>query len=88
VNPNIFREYDIRGVADVDMHAPDLETLGAHSGPTTARMGCQRIVTARDMRLSSESFQAALVDGLRATGCDVVEHRSGADPVLNFASRP
>ena len=56
-NPEIFREYDIRGIADRDLAAPISIRLGQAVGTYLKKEGRSRITLARDCRLS-----------LRATG--------------------
>ena len=39
LNPAIFREYDIRGVADVELRDVDIELLGRAAGTYLRRHG-------------------------------------------------
>ena len=47
VNPEIFREYDIRGVADRDLTEDFVRTLGRAMGTYLRRAGCSRISVGR-----------------------------------------
>jgi phosphomannomutase len=85
VNPTIFRAYDIRGVVDVDLSEGVYETLGRAAGTYYRSRGGRRIVAARDARLTSAAYAAALVRGLRASGCDVVDIGMVPTPVMYFA---
>ena len=99
VNPQIFREYDIRGIVDQDLTGPVLETIGrAYAtmlyqedttlGPGESRGAEEknkRVVVGRDVRLSSQRFAEALIAGLRAAGCDVIDVGAVPTPVLYFA---
>jgi phosphomannomutase len=85
VNPHIFRAYDIRGVVDVDLTDDVYRTLGQAVGTTFVRQGRRRLVVGRDARLSSPRFQRALIAGLRATGCDVIDIGEVPTPVMYFA---
>jgi phosphomannomutase / phosphoglucomutase len=54
LKPTIFREYDIRGIADSELLSPDVEQLGLGLGSYLARRGGGRkINVGRDCRLSS-----------------------------------
>ena len=80
---HVFREYDIRGVADRDLSDALAEGVGEHF----ARMiGGKRIAVGRDCRLSSPRLFAALVRGIVKTGTDVVEIGVGPTPMLYFAA--
>ena len=85
MNSHMFREYDIRGIAGVDLDESKVETLGRGFGTFYRRSGHRRIVVARDCRLSSEAYAAALQAGLRATGCDLVDVGMVPTPLLYFA---
>ncbi|MCS6879966.1 MAG: phosphomannomutase/phosphoglucomutase [Oscillochloridaceae bacterium] len=85
LNPTIFRAYDIRGVVGSDLDASIYVRLGQAVGAYFGDQGLRRVVVARDARLSSPQFQAALIEGLRATGCDVVDIGQAPTPVMYFA---
>lgn len=70
-NPFIFKEYDIRGIADA--HLPDnlVFALGKAFGTIIIRQGKHIITIGRDCRLTSERLYAALSRGIAATGCHV-----------------
>jgi phosphomannomutase/phosphoglucomutase len=50
VNPNVFREYDIRGVADRDLPDDLARDLGRALGTFLRRAGKHRIAVGRDCR--------------------------------------
>jgi phosphomannomutase len=85
LNPTIFRAYDIRGVVDVDLDESVYTLLGQAVGTIFLGQGRRSIAVARDARLSSPRFQAALIAGLRATGIDVVDIGEVPTPVMYFA---
>ena len=67
--PNhIFREYDIRGVADRDMQSELVVDLGRAVGTFWKREGARRIALGRDCRLSSPRLHRALLIGLLESG--------------------
>jgi phosphomannomutase/phosphoglucomutase len=85
MNPQIFREYDIRGIVGEDFDVADVERIGLAFGTYARRHGGKRLAVGRDHRLSSASFCAALTKGLQATGCDVVDIGLVPTPLLYFS---
>lgn len=85
INPNIFREYDIRGIVDKDLTPAVVETLGKGIGSYFRRQGKREVAVGRDCRLSSPCYAQALMKGLRATGCNVVDLGTIPTPLLYFA---
>ncbi|MCC6343511.1 MAG: phosphomannomutase/phosphoglucomutase [Bryobacterales bacterium] len=85
MNPNIFREYDIRGIADRDLPSPDIETLGRGIGTYLRRAGVNRLTLARDCRLSGQRLQDALLKGILSTGCDVTGVGCVPTPLLYYS---
>ena len=85
MNPHIFREYDIRGVADRDMDDPFVRDLGRALGTFQRRRGHRRLALGRDCRLSSPRLHAALRDGLLETGMHLVELGMVPTPLMYFS---
>ena len=85
MNPQIFREYDIRGNADRDLSDDVARDLGRALGTVMAERGLRRIMVGRDCRLSSRRLRNALVEGLVETGRHVVKIEVGPTPLLYFA---
>jgi phosphomannomutase / phosphoglucomutase len=84
----IFREYDIRGVADSELLSPDIEQLGLGLGTYLQRHSDgKNINVGRDCRLSSTRLRDALVKGLLATGCDVTDIGVVPTPVLYYSAQ-
>ena len=83
----IFREYDIRGVADTELLSPDIEQLGRGLGTYMLRNSGQRVNVGRDVRLSSRRLRDALVRGLLSTGCDVTDIGEVPTPVLYYSAQ-
>jgi phosphomannomutase/phosphoglucomutase len=78
----VFREYDIRGVADRDLDDTMVRALGAALGK---RVAGKTVAVGRDCRLTSPRLFAALTDGLRAHA-DVIDIGVVPSPVLYFAA--
>jgi phosphomannomutase/phosphoglucomutase len=87
LKPTIFREYDIRGLADSELLCPDVEQLGRGLGTYLARESGRKINVGRDCRLSSTRLRDALVQGLRAAGCDVTDIGVIPTPILYFSAQ-
>jgi phosphomannomutase / phosphoglucomutase len=88
LKPAIFREYDIRGVADVELLNPDVEQLGRGLGTYLRRhSGGANINVGRDCRLSSTRLRDALVKGLLAAGCNVTDIGTVPTPVLYHSAQ-
>jgi len=85
INPNIFREYDIRGIVDKDLTPGIVQTLGQAMGTYFRSHGHRRTAVGRDCRLSSPDYAQALAAGLREAGCDVVDLGTIPTPLLYFA---
>jgi phosphomannomutase / phosphoglucomutase len=85
LKPTIFREYDIRGVADVELLSPDIEILGQAFGTYLQRHGGRNISLCRDTRLSSPRLHEALLRGLVASGCHVTDLGVAPTPVLYYS---
>ena len=85
VNPAIFREYDIRGLAERDFDADFAFALGRAYGSLVVSRGKRRVAVGRDCRLSSDGYAAALRDGLCATGLEVLDLGVCPTPLLYFS---
>src|SRR5439155_12822337 len=85
LKPTIFREYDIRGVADVELPDDGVKQLGRALGTYLQRHGGKRITLGRDTRLSSPRLHDALLAGLTASGCEVTDIGVVPTPVLYYS---
>ncbi|MGC8795087.1 MAG: phosphomannomutase/phosphoglucomutase, partial [Bryobacteraceae bacterium] len=83
--PTIFREYDIRGIADRELLDPDVEQLGRGIGTYLVRHGARVISLGNDVRLSSDRLRRALARGLVATGLEVIELGAIPTPLLYYS---
>ncbi len=88
MNPSIFREYDIRGIAGKDLTAEFAKNLGltyaewAYRRTGAARL---RVSVGRDCRLTSDEYSEALISGLRKGGVDVIEIGVCPTPLTYFS---
>jgi phosphomannomutase/phosphoglucomutase len=85
VNPEIFREYDIRGVADRDLTDESCLLLGRAIGTIERRAGKRRIALGRDCRPHSPRIRQSLLSGLLECGLEVTDVGVCATPLLYFA---
>ncbi len=83
---SIFRAYDIRGVVGETLGSGIVYEIARAIGSEAAEQGQSTIVVGRDGRLSSPTLAGALVEGLRATGRDVIDVGAVPTPVLYFAT--
>jgi phosphomannomutase / phosphoglucomutase len=87
LNPEIFRQYDIRGIAGKDMDADGVYAIGRGIGTYLRRQGQARIAVGRDCRTTSDEYAARVVDGLTDSGLDVVDIGVCSTPVSYFSIR-
>lgn len=85
IPPAVFRAYDIRGVVGESLNEAVMTTLGQGIGSEVFERGFQSVLVARDARTSSDGLQSALIQGLMASGRDVVDLGLVPTPLLNFA---
>jgi phosphomannomutase/phosphoglucomutase len=83
----MFREYDIRGIAGKDMDASDVVLIGKGIGTYLRRQGNMDITVGRDCRVTSDRYSEKLIQGLLATGCNVVDIGVCSTPVGYFSIR-
>jgi phosphomannomutase/phosphoglucomutase len=86
VPSQIFREYDIRGVADRDLTDELVHALGLALATMLPAGPKKRLALARDCRVSGERLHAALLRGLVEGGVHVVDAGVGPTPMLYFAA--
>jgi phosphomannomutase/phosphoglucomutase len=85
LNPEVFREYDIRGVVERDFDDAFLRQLGLAYATHATSLGLQRVCLGRDGRLSSPRLHDRLLEGLLAGGLEVLDVGLVPTPVLYFA---
>lgn len=84
-DPTSLREYDIRGIVGQTLGPDDARAIGRGFATLLRRAGGTRVAVGRDGRVSSPALEAALVEGLTASGCDVVRIGMGPTPMLYYA---
>ncbi len=85
MNPRVFREYDIRGVAERDFPDHFVAELADAIGEHLFEAGARRITLARDCRLSSPRIHRVMRSRLLAAGLDVQDIGLVHTPGLYFS---
>ena len=85
INHEIFREYDIRGIADRDLTSPVIEELGRAFAVSLEPKGVNGVTVGYDARLSSPRLCDDIVWGLTAEGVNVTVLGLCPTPVLYFS---
>ena len=81
----VLREYDIRGIIGETLGPDDARAIGRGFATLLRRAGGSKVAVGYDGRVSSPMLEHALVEGLTASGCDVVKIGLGATPMLYYA---
>jgi phosphomannomutase/phosphoglucomutase len=84
-NFKIFREYDIRGIADTDLSSEVMPSIGLAIGSFLRTLNCKKIAVARDCRMSSNRIHKDLCEALLKTGLDVIDVGLVPTPLLYFS---
>lgn len=84
INPAIFREYDIRGIAETDLNHENLHLIARGVGTYFQSLGQKNLVIGRDVRISSPRIANTMIKGLNESGCDVLDIGEVPTPVLYF----
>ena len=86
LDASIFRAYDIRGIIDKQLNSDTYYLLGKTVAVFLHQRQQKRTLIARDGRLTSELFAAALSQGLIDSGIDVVHLGALPTPTLYYAT--
>jgi phosphomannomutase / phosphoglucomutase len=81
LSPEIFRAYDIRGIAGCTLTPEVVRAIGRALGSMAPRFA-----VGRDGRASGPQLAGALCDGLQAAGADVVDIGVAPTPLTYFAA--
>lgn len=83
---SIFRMYDIRGVVDEVLTEETVELVGKALGSAVLATGQNKIVLARDGRLSGLRLRDRMIAGLISTGIEVIDIGMVPTPMAYFAA--
>jgi len=85
LDASIFRGYDIRGIVGDNIDEEVFRVIGQAIGSEAKEQKKLRLVVGRDGRLSSANLTKALIDGIVASGCSVIDIGQVPTPLLYFA---
>ena len=87
VNSSVFRTYDIRGpVGPEDINEDLAYAIGLAFGSEALSHQQSEVIVGRDGRLSANVITSALMSGIRATGCAVINIGQVPTPLVYFAT--
>ena len=86
LSPEMFRAYDIRGVVGEQLNEEVVRQIGRAIGSEAFERGEQKVIVARDGRLSGPDLLEALKRGLLESGRDVIDLGAVPTPLLYFAT--
>jgi len=86
LNANIFRAYDIRGIAYKDLTQEIVTLIGQGLGSDCLEKGNSSLVIARDGRNSSPDIFEWISLGIKSTGCNIINIGIVPTPLLYFAT--
>ena len=82
----IFKAYDIRGIVGRTLTPEIVRAVGQALGTLAQERGRDTLVIGRDGRLSGPALAAALAEGIRAAGANVIDVGMVATPMAYFAA--
>src|SRR4030095_9761503 len=85
MNPAVFREYDIRGLAEKDFDKDFALLLGKVHGTAVAERGGARVTVGRDCRATSDPYAEAVIAGMASAGLHVYDIGICPTPLLYFS---
>jgi phosphomannomutase/phosphoglucomutase len=85
--PEIFKAYDIRGIVGRTLTPAIVATVGQALGSLARDRDRDTIAVGRDGRLSGPELIAALSEGIRAAGVDVIDVGMVVTPMTYFAAQ-
>jgi phosphomannomutase/phosphoglucomutase len=85
MNPSIFREYDIRGLAEKDFDREFASLLGKVHGTMVAAQGGTRVAVGRDCRATSDAYAEAVIAGMASAGLQVHDIGVCPTPLMYFS---
>ena len=82
LDPKVFKAYDVRGLYPAELDEAGAEAIGR---AYVERFEPRRMAVGRDMRVSSQSMQEAVMRGATAAGADVLDIGLVGTEMLYFA---
>lgn len=85
VPAHIFREYDIRGIADQELTDETVGLIGLAYGTWLARRGVTKVTIGGDVRLSTPRIKASAAAGMMKAGLDVIDIGQVSSPTFYWS---
>lgn len=85
INENLFREYDLRGIADEDITEDVAYTIGKSFGSYIQDSDNYKVIIGHDNRLSSPRIHQALIKGITDSGVSVIDLGLVTTPMYYYA---
>ena len=85
VPSHIFREYDVRGLADKELSSETVRTIGAAYGAYLAGYGIRSVTVGGDARHSPPLIKSAIMEGLLDAGVSVTDIGFVATPAFYWS---
>jgi phosphomannomutase/phosphoglucomutase len=86
LSQSIFKAYDIRGIVADELTPDVVKLIGQAIGSESIAKGERGVVIGRDGRLSGVELMSALKEGLKSTGCHVVDIGMVPTPLVYYAT--
>lgn len=86
ISPDIFRAYDVRGVYQQNFTEDCAYYIGQAFGSQLKELGENQTYLGRDGRLSSPSLFNATAEGLKKSGCSIIDLGLIPSPLLYFTT--
>ncbi|SMN11597.1 Phosphoglucosamine mutase [uncultured Candidatus Thioglobus sp.] len=86
ISQSIFKAYDIRGIVAEQLTTESVKLIGMAIGSESIAKGERGIVVGRDGRLSGVELMNALKQGLKLTGCHIVDIGMVPTPLVYYAT--
>lgn len=91
INPNIFRAYDVRGLAPEELNTESAELIGIAFGNYLEKIAdlglnpkTKKVLVSRDHRRTGKDIKRGLIKGLMKTGLHVVDIGVASTPEFYF----
>jgi len=86
ISHSIFKAYDIRGIVAEELTLDTVKLIGLAIGSESIACGERGVVVGRDGRLSGLALMDALKDGLKSSGCHVVDIGMVPTPLVYYST--
>lgn len=85
IKDSLFKEYDLRGIVGNEINDKSSYTFGLGYGSYIQLKGYRKVVVGFDNRLSSKYITSKLIEGLKASGVDIINLGLVTTPMFYFA---